>query len=335
MTATEPGTSGPPTPRQHRPRPTDHRVAAWLVPAMGTQAELLTVGAPSGALAAARSQLVELEARWSRFRPDSELSTLNRAAGRPVVVSPETLTLLALAVLGWQATAGRFDPTVLEALEAAGYDRSFDQLPAHGHPSGGSRPIPGPAPGLAGIRIDAEAATVTLPPGVRLDVGGVAKGYAADLLCGQLRAAGAAGACINVGGDLRVSGAAPHSGPWAIAVPHPHGGPAATLQLTEGAVATSSPLRRAWHAGRRAAHHLIDPRTGQPASTSILQATVVAAEAWRAEVAAKAAFLADLPDALPQATRLGTEALIIDQDGGLHLTAGLQQAAATGQAGTL
>jgi FAD:protein FMN transferase len=333
MTATEPGASGPPTPRQHL-RPTDHRVAAWLVPAMGTQAELLTVGAPSGALAAARGRLAELEARWSRFRPDSELSTLNRGAGRPVVVSPETLTLLALAVLGWQATAGRFDPTVLEALETAGYDRSFDQLPAHGHPTGGSRPIPGPAPGLAGIRIDAEAGTVTLPPGVRLDVGGVAKGYAADLLCGQLRAAGAAGVCVNVGGDLRVSGAAPHSGPWAIAVPHPHGGPAATLELTDGAAATSSPLRRAWHAGGRPAHHLIDPGTGQPGSTSILQVTVVADEAWRAEVAAKAAFLAGLPDALPLATRLGVEALIIDHRGGLHLTAGLQRAAATRQAVT-
>jgi thiamine biosynthesis lipoprotein len=176
---------------------------------MGTQVELLTVSAPSGALAAAQRRLAELEARWSRFLPDSELSTLNRAAGRAVAVSSETLTLVALAVLGWRATAGRFDPTVLDALEAAGYDRSFDQLPAGRHDADGARPAPGPAPGLAGIRIDAEAGTLTLPPGTRLDLGGIAKGYAADLLCAQLRAAGAAGACVNVGGDLRVSGTAP------------------------------------------------------------------------------------------------------------------------------
>ena len=162
--------------------------------------------------------------------------------------------------------------------------------------------------------------------GTRLDLGGIAKGYAADLLCADLRAGGAAGVCVNVGGDLRVSGTAPRGGPWAIAVPHPHGGQAATLELTEGAAATSSPLRRAWHAAGRPAHHLIDPRTGQPAATGILQVTVVTGEAWRAEVAAKAAFLAGLPDALPLATRLGAEALIIDQDGGVHLTAGLQQA---------
>ena len=157
MTTTNPRTSGPPTPRQRRPRPTDRRVATCRIPAMGTQVELLAVGLPSGALAAARGRLAELEARWSRFRPDSEISTLNRAAGRPVAVSPETLTLLALAVLGWQATGGRFDPTVLDALEAAGYDRSFDQLPADGHGTADNRPALGPAPGLAGIRIDPEA----------------------------------------------------------------------------------------------------------------------------------------------------------------------------------
>ena len=240
MTATEPRTSGHPTPRRQRPRPAGRQVAACRVPAMGTQVDLLAVDAPSGALAAARGRLADLEARWSRFRPDSELSTLNRAAGRPVAVSPETLTLLALAVLGWQATGGRFDPTVLDALEAAGYDRSFDQLPTARHGADGARPAPGPAPGLAGIRIDANAGTVTLPPGIHLDPGGIAKGYAADLLCADLRAAGAA-VCVNVGGDLRVSGTAPQGGPWAVAVPHPHGGQAATLQLTDGAAATSPP----------------------------------------------------------------------------------------------
>jgi thiamine biosynthesis lipoprotein len=294
---------------------------------MGSQAELLAVGAPSGALSAARRRLAELEARWSRFRPESEISTLNGAAGRPVAVSPETLTLLALAVLAWQATAGRFDPTILDALEAAGYDRSFDRLPPGQPGADRSRPTPGPAPGLTGLGIDVEAGTVTLPARTHLDLGGIAKGYAADLLCAQLQAAGAAGVCVNVGGDLRVSGTAPTGDPWAVAVPHPHGGQAATLELTDGAAATSSPLQRAWQAGGRPAHHLIDPHTGQPAETGILQVTVIAAEAWRAEVTATAAFLAGLPDALPLATHLGGEALAVDQDGGLHLTAGLQQPA--------
>jgi thiamine biosynthesis lipoprotein len=117
---------------------------------MGTQVELLAVDAPGGALAAACRRLAELEARWSRFRPDSEISTLNRAAGRPVAVSSETLTLLTLAVLGWQATAGQFDPTILDALEAAGYDRSFERLSTEEGGIDAAAPTPGPAPGLGG-----------------------------------------------------------------------------------------------------------------------------------------------------------------------------------------
>ena len=174
------------------------------------------------------------------------------------------------------------------------------------------------------IRIDPEAGMVTLPPGIRLDPGGIAK--AAPTYSAPTYGLPAQPGCVNVGGDLRVSGTAPQGGPWAVAVPHPHGGHAATLQLTDGAAATSSP---SGGPGRSAAGiiTLIDPHTGQPADTSILQATVVTAEARRAEVAAKAAFLAGLPDALTLATRLGAEALVVDQDGRLHLTAGLQQTA--------
>src|SRR6266511_845086 len=297
---------------------------ASQVAAMGTQVELLVVDAPAGALRDAGSRLAGLEARWSRFRSDSEISTLNRAAGRPVAVSPETFTLVTLAVLGWRVTGGRFDPTVLGALEAAGYDRSFEQLAAGRR---GGAPASGPAPGLGGITLNAGKSTVTLPAGTRLDFGGIGKGYAADLLCAELRAAGAAGVCVNVGGDLRVSGTPPRDGRWMIAVPHPHGGQAATLELTGGAVATSSPVRRAWRRGDRLRHHLIDPSTGQPARTGILQVSVLAGEAWQAEVAAKAAFLAGLPGALDLALRLRVEALVIAEDGGVHLTAGLRHAA--------
>jgi FAD:protein FMN transferase len=293
---------------------------------MGTEAELLVVDPPAEALAHAGARLAGLEARWSRFRPDSEVSALNRAGGRPVVLSPETFTLVALAVVGWRATSGRFDPTVLDALEAAGYDRSLEQVRDLQAATASS---PAPAPGLGGIVLDAEAGTVALPAGTRFDPGGIGKGYAADLLCAQLRAGGAAGVCANVGGDLRVGGTPPGGGPWwVVAVPHPHGGQAAVLELTGGAVATSSPARRAWRRGGRPQHHLIDPRTGQPARSGILQVSVLAGEAWRAEVVAKAAFLAGLPDALDLVARLGTEALVVDEDGGVHLTAGLRQAVA-------
>ncbi len=220
MSATNQRTSEPAHSRV-RPALADRRVAACRVAAMGTQVDLLVVDAPTAALAHARARLATLEARWSRFRPDSEISALNRAAGQPVAVSPETLTLVTLAAVGWQASGGRFDPTVLDALEAAGYDRSFQQLARGRDSREATAPLPAAAPGLAGITLDTTASTVTLPAGTRFDPGGIGKGYAADLLCAQLRAGGAAGACVNIGGDLRASGTPPRGGPWMIAVPIP------------------------------------------------------------------------------------------------------------------
>jgi thiamine biosynthesis lipoprotein len=274
-------------------------------PAMGTRVEVILVGGPGGLLHRAKARLADLEERWSRFRPGSETSVLNRAGGRPVAVSPETFTMVTLAVLGWSASGGRFDPTVLDALELAGYDQSFDQLDPDR--ATGRAGEPAPASGLGGIVLDSVAGTVTLPPGSRFDPGGIGKGYAADLLCAELRAAGADGACVNVGGDLRVSGRSPSGAWWAVDVPHPRGGTAGVLEVADGAVATSSPVGRSWQVGGRRRHHLIDPRTGLPADSDLLQVTIVAAEGWRAEVAAKAAYLAGLPDAFDLVVPLGAE----------------------------
>jgi thiamine biosynthesis lipoprotein len=96
------------------------------------------------------------------------------------------------------------------------------------------------------------------------------------------------------------------------------------LELAEGAIATSSPLRRAWKVEGRPSHHLIDPRSGRPADTGLLQVTAVATEGWRAEVAAKAAYLAGVPGALRMAAGLGAEALAVDDTGRVHATAGLE-----------
>jgi FAD:protein FMN transferase len=311
------------TARRSHPGPAAPRVETRRFSAMGTRVELLVVDPPAGSVASARARIADLERRWSRFLPGSETAALNRAGGRPVAVSSETFTLVALGLLGWRSTGGRFDPTILDALERAGYDRSFERLgPAPATPSADC-----PAPGMGGVLFDDRAGTITLPPGTPFDPGGIGKGYAADLVCAELLISGAAGACVNIGGDLLVRGISPHGGPWTVAVPHPAGGTAATLELPRGAVATSSPLRRAWGPPGRSAHHLIDPRTGRPASTGIVQVTVVTHEAWWAEVAVKAAYLAGLDRATEAAAGLGAEALAIGEDGHLLVTAGLRWAA--------
>jgi len=155
-----------------------------------------------------------------------------------------------------------------------------------------------------------------------LDPGGIGKGYAADLVVSELRAAGAAGVCVNLGGDLRAEGRAPGGGSWVVGIEHPlRPGPAATVTLAGGAVATSSRTRRTWGPDGDRRHHLIDPATGAPADT-LAAVTVLAARGWQAEVLAKAAFLGGLDRGRALLTVAGADGLLVDDHGGLHPSGG-------------
>jgi FAD:protein FMN transferase len=217
--------------------------------AMGCDVHLVVVGGPPHLPGLAHERLEELERRWSRFRAGSEVSRLNALAGLPVHLSPVTLGLVERALEGAHVSGGRYDPTVLGDVLRAGYDRSFELLTADA--PRGSSPL---GRGHDRIVVDRAGSAVTLPPGVGIDPGGIGKGYAADLLVDELLARGAAGACVNVGGDLRVEGSAPGGGSWVVAIGHPlRPGPAATVTLARGAVATTSRVRRAWGRPRTAA----------------------------------------------------------------------------------
>jgi thiamine biosynthesis lipoprotein len=266
----------------------------------------------------ARDRVEELERRWSRFQPGSEISRLNLLAGSQVQVSPVTLGLVRRALQGARATGGRYDPTVLGDVLRAGYDRSFEQLAGHDPHAGSSL-----GRGWAEIVVDPAGSAITLPAGVGLDPGGIGKGYAADLLVEELRAAGAAGVCANLGGDLRVDGQAPGGGSWVVGIQHPlRPTPAATVVLDRGAIATSSRVRRTWGPPDDRRHHLIDPTTGQPARSGLAAVTVLAAQGWQAEMLAKAAFLGGLADGPALLAAVGTDGLLVDNQGGLHPTAG-------------
>jgi thiamine biosynthesis lipoprotein len=310
--------------------PTTTAAAELRFRAMGCDVQVVIDG-PRHLLRLARDRVEELERRWSRFRPGSEISRLNLLAGSPVQVSPVTLGLVRRALQGARVTGGRYDPTVLGDVLRAGYDRSFEQLAGH-HAGAGSRL----GRGWAGVRVDPAGPAVTLPAGVGLDPGGIGKGYAADLLVAELRAAGAAGACVNLGGDLRVDGRAPGGGSWVIAIGHPlRPGPAATVTIAGGAVATSSRIRRAWGPAGDRRHHLIDPATGRPAASGLAAVTVMAAEGWQAEVLAKAAFLGGLRQGPALLATLGADGLLVDDRGGLHRTAGFGRFTVAGPPGGL
>ncbi len=264
----------------------------------------------------AEATVRQLESLWSRFLPESELMRLNDHAGSAFGVSPDTFAILGFAVEAWTLSDGLFDPTLLDALIDAGYDRSFDHL--HN-----AAEIPGIAE--SGVRcalppteigFDPETFSVTLPAGLRLDLGGIGKGRTADIVVSMLERGGADGACVDLGGDIAVFGERAEAQTWAVAVDDPThpGTDLAMIILDEGAVATSSPARRHWRTPAGDAHHLIDPRTGMSATTDLVAVTVVAAEAMWAEVYAKAALIAGATAGTVLLERAGLSALLVTDD---------------------
>ena len=281
--------------------------ATWR--AMGTSVRIHLAGPDARAgLAHAQGRIAELDARWSRFRAGSDVCRLDGAEGRAVRVHPETLELLEVARTWWQETDGRFDPTIADALVAAGYDR--DLAAGHGPIRSGR-----PAPGLGGLVIDRRNGTARVPHGVRIDLGGIGKGRAADLLAAELRHLDHG--LVDLGGDLRVWGGSPEGHGWAVAVDDLRDGTQlALLGLHDGAVTTSSTLVRRWSDGDRHAHHLIDPRSGRPVDGEVVSVTVIAGQAASAEVLAKAAIVTGSVDgATALLTEHGVAAFVVPAPG--------------------
>lgn len=250
--------------------------------AMGTDVSLVGPPTPDDTPFLEASTTVEAvfareEQRFSRFRADSELSHVNGSAGRWTPVSDSFAELVRIALTHAERTDGLFDPAALEAVTAAGYDRDFDELVAGAR--GALRP---PRPCGRWREIELRKGAILLPAGVGLDLGGIAKGWTADLAAETALGAGLPWCVVSAGGDLRIAGDAP---PMDVRIEDP-GEPretAAWLRLTSGALASSSTMRRAWAPGL---HHIIDPRTGAPASSPIVQATAWAPTCAEAEVLA-------------------------------------------------
>ncbi len=285
---------------------------------MGSDAHVIVVG-HEDLVDVAVALIDDLERRWSRFIEDSEISELNRQAGSFVAVSDPTIILIQRAVEAWRLTGGAFEPTVLGAMLRAGYDRSFELL---GPEPAGGRSLLGI--GAADIEIDGDR--VRLPAGTGFDPGGIGKGLAADMVCAELRARGAEGVCINLGGDVRVTGNGPLHEGWTVGVEHPWSTePLVLLGIAEGAVATSTTLRRRWLTGGEPRHHVIDPQTGLPSDTDLTLTSVVAAEAWVAEVLAKAVLLAGSAHPFDIIGGTGAQALAVDGQGRISESPGLAE----------
>jgi thiamine biosynthesis lipoprotein len=288
---------------------------------MGSGAHVVVVGGRTGLVDQARPRIDQLEQRWSRFQATSEVSRLNDRAGEAVTVSADTVLLVERATTAWRMSGGAFDPTVLGPVVRAGYDRSFDELRDRDALADDRRALLG----LGASDIVIDGTTVCLPFGTGFDPGGIGKGLAADLVVAELLASGAEGACVNLGGDVRVAGEGPTGEGWTVDVSHPRGErPLVHLGLHDGAVATSTTLRRRWTVGGVERHHLIDPRSGEPAATDVELATVVAGQGWLAEVLTKSVLLRSSDVAFDVIDGTAAEALAVDDSGRVLTTAGLR-----------
>ena len=286
------------------------RIASLVHRAMGVTCRVTVHGHDAHVVARKCVEMLDkYEGLWSRFIASSDICRLNAASGSTVWVDPMTATLVAHMQAGVDATGGRFNPTLLPWQVAAGDSASLvDERVTTIDP--GSRAFSD----LSGIQVFRDG-RVRLPAGMTLDAGGIAKGFAADLITEMAIRMGADSVCINIGGDLRVSGPTPDGHGWNIDILDPRDLTTRTdtVCIASGAVATSAIGARNLK-GSPLASHILDSRPGDAPRRTIGASVIASTAAW-SEVWAKFAILADVPEALDTYDRNGLAVQIVLADG--------------------
>ncbi|HEX7462242.1 MAG TPA: FAD:protein FMN transferase [Dermatophilaceae bacterium] len=278
------------------PRTGSDRLRSSTWSAIGTTIRIVVTDATK--LRAARALLTDdlaaLDAACSRFRGDSELIRLEASAGQPTWVSPLLADAIRAALRGARLTDGDLDPTLGRAIETLGYDRDFASVPVQG---GAIRVTVRHVPRWRQIELDETTGLLTLPAGVRLDLGATAKARAADRSAERIARVLGCGVLVSLGGDIAIAGVGPLDG-WPIRVQDitgdpsaPNEGPAGVIAISAGGLATSSTSARRWARGGDLMHHILDPRTGRPADSDWRTVSVAAGSALDANIASTAAII--------------------------------------------
>lgn len=288
--------------------------------ALGTSVHVLTTDPRQlpAAEMAVKDILEDVDAAYSRFREDSELSRLNAGGGRTVNVSPLLATAITTALRAASMTQGAVDPTIGTAIRVAGYDDDFARI---GADRGPVRLRSFRVPGWQVVRIDRAAQRVFMPAGVELDLGSTGKALAADLAAHAAQTAmTTGGVLVSLGGDIAIGGTPPDGG-WRVLIaedsvtsPDSDG---QVICVGSGGVATSSTTVRRWTRGAAVLHHIIDPNTGLPTTGPWRTVTVLAGSCVDANVASTAAIVqADAAIDWLLAHRL--PARLVENDGTIH-----------------
>jgi thiamine biosynthesis lipoprotein len=274
--------------------------------AMGTSIEAWS--SRHGAREGLRSWFEDVEQACSRFREDSELSQVNRSTGATIELSGILAEVVRAGDRARYLTDGLVDIGVGTGVVAWGYDRTYEAVTS----------IASPPAATAAPCWSLDSRTLTRSSSTRLDLGGIAKGWA----CDQAVQRGLVGV-VAAGGDVMSSD--PRT---VVSIVDPWGAVAARVRLGVGGLATSSVARRRWKVGTREVSHLIDPRTMEPIQTPILSASVIAGSAVDAEAGAKAVMLHGEDGlAWADATEWIESAIVVWHDGSVYATPGTQVAA--------
>ena len=309
--------SGPAPVTNRAARPAVHRTTRW-----STRIEVVVTDA-AAVVSASRildDELDRVEAVASRFRDDSEVNHLFRAAsdGVAVPVSPELVDALTIALRAAELTQGAVDPTVGAALCRLGYDRDFDEVRGG---VAGALPDPAAVPGWRSVLLDVAAGTVTMPEGTLLDLGATAKAWAADRSAAAITSRLGCGVLVSLGGDVSVQGAPPEG--FVVGVADVCGDPDAptAVSVRSGGLATSGVSNRHWTIGGNAVHHLVDPSTGLPVDSCWRTVTVAAGSCVDANTASTASMVMGV-DAPAWLASLHLPARLVRTDGTVVAVAG-------------
>lgn len=290
---------------------------------MGTLVEIKAFGEDEDrleqAISAAFAEMRRLEALFTPHNPESEVSRLS-AAAEPLRVSAETAELLQLGLRLARETGGAFDLALGRLKQAWGIETDSPQVPSVAQLE---RALAGIGP--EALRIDGRRVSKRNAQ-LRVELGGIAKGYAVDRALTVLRQAGISSAAVNAGGDIGLLGDR-QGQPWRIAIQHPRKADSllTVLPLADRAVVTSGDYERYFERNGVRYHHIFDPRTGHPARRC-QSVTVVAADAASADALATAAFVLGPQQGLMLLERLpGVEGLLVGKEGDIYQTSGLQR----------
>jgi thiamine biosynthesis lipoprotein len=290
-------------------------VARWQVWSTSASVVVTEPAALAHARDLVEQEIADVDQACSRFRPDAELTRVEQA-GTPATVSPLLAELVGAALDAARRSGGDVDPTLGVELACLGYDRDISQV----QPDGPAIPLPARRT-TSWQDVSLTGRTLTVPPGVRLDLGATAKALTADRCARLVTDRLGTGVLVELGGDIATAGAAPQGG-WTIRVRDRPDDPPATVRVTGGtAMATSSTVSRSWRRGGRLLHHVLDPRTGMPSSRKWRSVTVAADHCVVANTHSTAALVRG-EEAVTALSRAGVAARLVDIGGAVQVVGG-------------